>query len=87
MTEKKTKKAITYKKLKKSENQIEQWDALTFYVKSQSNPTRDPYFIYNSMGKGWLCECMYFVMNLKDYGPNPECNHIKMVKEFLKKKN
>jgi len=84
MTEKKPKKAITYKKLKKSENQIEQWDALTFYVKSQSNPTKNPYFIYNSMGKGWLCDCMYFVMNLTDDGHTKPCKHIEKVKEFLK---
>jgi len=87
MTEKKTKKAITYKKLKKSENPIEQVDALTFYVKSETNPAKEPYFVYNSMREGFLCDCMSFVMNLTDDGHTKPCKHIEKVKEFLKKKN
>jgi len=86
MTENNKKKVITFKKLKKSENQIEQWDSLTFYVKSQSNPEKNPYFVYNSMGKGWLCDCMYFVMNLTDDGKSKPCKHIKMVQDMLSKK-
>ena len=79
MIEKKKKKVVSLKKIRKGENMIEQIDSQTFYVKS-SDPQKDPYMVFNSDKKSWLCDCMDFVMSLTDTETNPECKHIKMCK-------
>jgi hypothetical protein len=82
--EKKKKKIRSLKKIRQGENMIEEVDAQTFYVKS-SDPDKDPYMVFNSEKKSWLCDCMDFVMSLTDTETNPKCKHIKMVQEKLLK--
>lgn len=69
---------ITFKKMKKQDSPIIRQDQNTFYVKS-SDPEKEPYFVYNSINEGWLCDCMDFVMNITDT-TTKECKHIKACK-------
>ena len=83
--EKKNKKPVTtFKAIKRSENPITRIDQYTFYVKS-SDPKKEPYFVYKEHihHDRWLCDCLNFVMNLKDVNsPTHICKHINMVKDL-----
>ena len=52
---------------------IERLDRDTFLTKK--------YMIYNSMNKGFTCECLNYIFNLKDDGTSVECKHIREIKE------
>lgn len=76
-TKKDKKPIVSLKKIQKSKDDITQVDAKTFYVKS-SDPEKEPYFVYNSINEGWLCECMDFIIHLPDEGKpmQHKCKHI-----------
>ena len=63
-------------KLSKLEDGITQIDSQSWYVKSERDPNKEPYLVFNSNSKGWLCDCMDFVMNIQDNGTTKECKHI-----------
>jgi hypothetical protein len=84
METKKKKAIVSIKKLKKSDNDITAVDSVTFYVKS-SEPDKEPYMVFNSISKGFLCDCMSFVMNLEDSGKNKGCKHITKVLAYIEK--
>ena len=48
-------------------------DNQTYYVKG-SMP--EPYLVFDSIHKGWMCDCLSFVMNLEDSGKCKPCKHI-----------
>ena len=57
-------------------------DEQTFYVPSSDPDMKgEPYFVYNSLNIGWCCDCMNFVLNLKDKNDisTYQCKHIKAV--------
>ncbi|HTH23002.1 MAG TPA: hypothetical protein VL854_12360 [Nitrososphaeraceae archaeon] len=85
MEEKKKHKKVTFKQIKKSEDDIHVVDSATYYVKSETDPEREPYFVYNSINIGWTCDCMDFTMKMRDDGKNPYCKHIKKVIERISK--
>lgn len=70
---------------------IEKIDADTFYVESSElmeNGKPLKYMVFHSWRKGWTCDCLNFVFNLKDTNDKPthECKHIKAVlKTFINK--
>ena len=76
MTDKKKHKAKSFKKMA----DIERVDEKTFYVKS-SNPEQEPYMVFNSQSKGFICDCLSFVYNIEDNGNTRECKHIARVKK------
>ena len=70
------------KKLSKEE--ITRVDQYTFYVPSKDPDMKgEPYFVYKEHinRDRWLCDCMNFVLNLKDTNDEPthQCKHIKQV--------
>ena len=82
MSEQKKKlKVTTFKKIKKSDNPITQIDSQSWYVKSERDPSKEPYLVFNSNSKGFLCDCMNFVMKIEDSGKTINCKHILMVKQ------
>jgi len=52
----------------KTEDEIIKIDVRTWQIKD--------YMIFHSDSKGWLCDCMDFVMNIEDNGKTKECKHI-----------
>jgi hypothetical protein len=60
---------------------IERLDAVTFNVKG-SDP--DPYMVFKSIHKDWVCDCMSFVMNMTDDGKNKPCKHIKEIQKIYR---
>ena len=59
----------------KEEKIIEQIDIKSYYVKSQSDPNREPYLVYNSDSKGFMCDCMWWSIHMAD------CKHILLIKK------
>lgn len=76
----KKKKTTSFKSINKSDNDITQIDSQTYYHKS-SDPDKEPYMVFRSNGKGFLCDCMSFVMSMTDTNSNPECKHIVRIKK------
>ena len=72
MTERKKIKIL--RKLKPTDEIIKR-DDQTFYVPS-SDPEKEPYMVFNSLSKGWLCDCLDFVMG------NLNCKHIQRVRSL-----
>jgi hypothetical protein len=85
MTKKKL-KIVSLKQIAKSEEAITRVDQQTFYHKTNSlyddGGKIIAYMIYNSNDKGWLCDCLSFIFNLKDttHAHTPDCKHIKAIK-------
>ena len=52
--------------------QIEQIDIKSYYVKGSE---KEPYLVYNSDSKGWMCDCIWWSIHMKD------CKHIVLVKK------
>ena len=65
-------KAKSFKKMA----DIERVDEKTFYVKGSQE---EPYMVFNSQSKGFICDCMNFVMNIQD-GKEYACKHIKAIR-------
>ncbi len=93
MTKKKT-KAISLKNLRKSDSDIFQVDSNTYYARSSKVDEEGKsiwYYVYystgneNQEGKGWLCDCMSYIMKMRDDGKNPHCKHITKIIEKYKK--
>lgn len=88
MTDKKKKKIITNKQLKKSEDPVIRVDQYTFYVKS-SVPDKEPYFVYREHihNDQWLCDCADFWAHLPAEGKKIEhqCKHINMSIDYISK--
>lgn len=74
----KKKRPIT--KFSKLEDQVTRIDEKTFYVKS-SDPEKEPYMVFHSQNKGWVCDCMSFVMNIKDNWETKHCKHISLIRK------
>jgi len=74
---------LKHKKIKLSKlgDGITQIDSQSWYVKSERDPNKEPYLVFNSNSKGWLCDCMNFVMKIEDSGKTINCKHILMVKQ------
>ncbi len=83
--ERKKHKIRTFKQIMKSEDNIIPVDSQTFYVKSESDPKKEPYMVFHEVTEyrdRWLCDCMNFVMNIVDANsPTPNCKHIRAIKE------
>lgn len=58
---------------------IERIDEKTFYVKS-SQPDKEPYMVFKSENKGWVCDCPNWYYNLDDHDKSIDCKHIKRIK-------
>jgi len=87
--ENKKHKKVTFKQIKKSEDDIFAVDSQTFYVKS-SDPSKEPYMIFHEQTEyidRWLCDCMDFTMKLTDDSKNPNCKHINRVIEKIGKQS
>ena len=67
------KKIKILRKLKPTD-QIIKRDDQTFYVPS-SDPEKEPYMVFNSLSKGWMCDCLDFTIHLNIH--RYECKHIK----------
>jgi predicted nucleic acid-binding Zn finger protein len=57
----------------KTEDEIIKIDCKTYQIKD--------YMIFNSDSKGFLCDCMSFVMNIQDNGTTKDCKHILRIKK------
>lgn len=74
----KKKKVVSFSKIK----EITRVDEKSFYVPS-SDPEKEPYLVFNSVNKGWLCDCLAFVVNIEDNGNTKRCKHInRIIQEF-----
>ena len=86
---KKKHKVLRMKQISKED--ITRVDEQSFYVPSSDPDMKgEPYLVFYSTNKGWLCDCMNFTLNLKDINdiPTHQCKHIKMViKEFFDKQD
>jgi hypothetical protein len=86
MTEKKKHKVVSEKQILRSQEIIRRSDQNTFFHKTDRlYDSGDPiveYMIYHHEEKGWLCDCLSFVFNLKDknHAHTPDCIHIRAIK-------
>ena len=67
-----------------SKEEITRVDQDTFYVPSKDAEMKgEPYMVFHETVNRdrWLCDCMYFTMNIVDSnGPVPDCKHINTIK-------